>query len=114
MDTRFHGDSMSDGSKDVVRSVENSVATNVDVLDHLGDAVAQEQPGGLSSVVANEVEVRPTGAPGSDAKGIREAQLAAALQAAMQRGTGTGWLRPVTFGAPMACYTSRYQSYWLS
>ena len=55
---------MPDGSEDVVRPVDSSITTKVlmSFLNHLGDAVVQEQPRGLSGVVANEVKFRIPGA----------------------------------------------------
>lgn len=79
-------------------------------VNHLGDAVAQEEFGGLSGAVANEVEVRLKGAPGSDAEGIAEAHTAAARRAAIERETGTGWSRPGPFRALLACHSSGCQS----
>ena len=61
-----------------------TIIDNVDVLDHLSDAVAQEESGGMSGVVAEEVEVWPPGAPRSDAEGVVEAQVAAALRATIE------------------------------
>ena len=79
-------------------------------VDHFGDAVTQKKYGGMSGIVASEVEVRPTGAPGSDAKGIAEAHTAAARRAAIERETGTRWSRPGPFRALLACQNSGCQS----
>lgn len=39
------------------------IATNINILNHLGDAVLQEELGGMIGLVASEIEIRPTGAP---------------------------------------------------
>ena len=53
-------------------------------VDHFGDAVTQEKYGGVSGIVATEVEVRPTGAPGSDAERIGKAHVATARWATIE------------------------------
>jgi hypothetical protein len=63
------------------------ISKNVDVVDYLSDAVAHEESGGINRVVAGEDEIRPTGAPGSNAEGVVEAQITAACWAALKRGT---------------------------
>lgn len=87
MDTRLHGDSMPKGGNDsIIIVVVISIASNDDVVNYFGDAVTQEKSGGLSCVVASEIEIRPPGAPGSNAKGVVEAQIAACLQATIKHG----------------------------
>lgn len=73
---------MREGRLDEVINIEKRIMK----LDHLGDAVAQEQSGGMNGVVAGEVEVRPSGTPRSDAKGIAEAHIATALWATIKNG----------------------------
>lgn len=76
---------------------------HIDIAGYLGDAVVQEELGGLGGLVAREIEIRPTGAPRPDAKGIVEAQIATCLHATFERGTPGNTIMFWT----VACYNSR-------
>lgn len=95
METVFHGDGMPEGGiEDFVNGVIIPMAKNVDVIDYLVDAITQEELGGLSGFIASEVEVRTSGALGSDTKGVVEAQIATACRATFKCGT---WMCPTPF-----------------
>ena len=73
MDTGFHEDGMPEGGTEYFVKIAIILIANGKVIEHLADAVAQEERGGLSGVVASEIKIRTTGAPGSDAEGVVDA-----------------------------------------
>ena len=73
MDTRFHEDGMPEGGTEYFVKIVIILIANSKVIEHLTDAVAQEERGGLSGVVASEIKIWTTGAPGSDAEGVVDA-----------------------------------------
>lgn len=70
-----------------MRAIVIPIGKNIDAVNYLSDAVTHEKPGGIKHAAASEVEIRPTGAPRSDAEGVTEAQIATACGAALKRGT---------------------------
>ena len=94
MDTGFHEDGMPEGGTEYFVKIAIILIANSKVIEHLTDAVAQEERGGLSGVVASEIKIRTTGAPGSDAEGVVDAQIAAARRATFKSGT---WMCPTPF-----------------
>lgn len=79
--------------------------------DDLGDAVAQEEPGGAAAAVdTGQVEVGVAEAAGADAEGVGEAQIAACLRTPAEHGHGRNnkialVIRPATcrYGARYSC-----------